>query len=72
MWSLNHVMRESMRRRFVFGYTIENVKMRLWFLSRSDALVSKEFDFLKVRTGPHYCVLLSDLADRIVARSYTS
>lgn len=50
MWSMNHVMRESLRRRFVFGYTIEDTNMRLWFLSRSDVLVCEHFNFLTVRT----------------------
>lgn len=50
MWSMNHVMRESLRRRFVFGYTIEDTIMRLWFLSRSDVFVCEHFDFLTVCT----------------------
>jgi hypothetical protein len=42
-------MREDPRRRFVFGLTIENTTVRLWFCSRSDALVSLPFNFVKVR-----------------------
>ncbi|EKM48469.1 uncharacterized protein PHACADRAFT_77345, partial [Phanerochaete carnosa HHB-10118-sp] len=34
LWSLTHAMREDARRRFVFGFTIENTRMRLWFASR--------------------------------------
>lgn len=43
-----HSMRETVQRRFVFGYTIENASMRLWFGSRSDLLVSEQFDFIRV------------------------
>ncbi|KAI0342412.1 hypothetical protein BDW22DRAFT_1357756 [Trametopsis cervina] len=46
-WSMNHSMRETVQRRFVFGYTIENASMRLWFGSRSDLLVSEQFDFIR-------------------------
>ena len=42
------LLREDPRRRFVYGYTIEDVTMRLWFASRSDVIVSKPFDFMKV------------------------
>ncbi|KAI0085369.1 hypothetical protein BDY19DRAFT_996901 [Irpex rosettiformis] len=31
IWSLHRVMRETVYRRFVFGYTIEDADMRLWF-----------------------------------------
>ncbi|GJE97364.1 hypothetical protein PsYK624_135800 [Phanerochaete sordida] len=46
LWSLTHIMREDARRRFVFGFSIENTRMRLWFMSRSDIFVSfPERDF---------------------------
>ena len=41
-------MREDGRRRFVIGYTIENTNMRLWFCSRSDILVTEQFNFTRV------------------------
>ncbi|EKM48776.1 uncharacterized protein PHACADRAFT_132196 [Phanerochaete carnosa HHB-10118-sp] len=46
LWSLTHAMREDARRRFVFGFTIENTRMRLWFASRQVVLASyPENDF---------------------------
>lgn len=43
-------MRETPHRRFVYGYTIDyqSELMRLWFLSRSDLLVSRAFNFVHV------------------------
>ena len=52
IWSMNHVMREDVRRRFTFGYTMENTQMRLWFASRSDILVSEPFNFIVVSDRP--------------------
>ncbi|KAI0341438.1 hypothetical protein BDW22DRAFT_1485428 [Trametopsis cervina] len=46
IWSLNHCMRETVQRRFVFGYTIEDASMRLWFCSRADFFVSEQFNFI--------------------------
>ena len=48
LWSMNHIMREDVRRRFVIGFTSEDATMRFWFCSRSDVFVSEPFDFLKV------------------------
>lgn len=48
MWSLNRMMRYDVARRFVFGYTVEDTSMRLWFASRSDVFVSEIFDFTTV------------------------
>lgn len=48
MWSLTHGMRETVNRRFMFGYTIEDANMRLWFASRSDIIVSEQFNFITV------------------------
>ncbi|GJE98435.1 hypothetical protein PsYK624_146650 [Phanerochaete sordida] len=47
LWSMDHIMREDPRRRFVYGFTVENNKMRMWFVSRSEAFASYEFDWLK-------------------------
>ena len=41
-------MREDVRRRFVIGYTIEKRNMRLWYCSRSDILVTEQFNFTRV------------------------
>ncbi|GJE95867.1 fungal protein kinase domain-containing protein [Phanerochaete sordida] len=49
LWQLAYIMREDPRRRFVHGFTIEDNEMRLWFCSRSNAIVSKPFDFMKDR-----------------------
>ncbi|KAF9805238.1 hypothetical protein IEO21_09128 [Rhodonia placenta] len=38
-------MREDARHRFVYGMTIENETMRLWFSSRADTFVSKEINW---------------------------
>ncbi|KAI0089552.1 hypothetical protein BDY19DRAFT_1056546 [Irpex rosettiformis] len=46
LWSLRHAMRETVYRRFIFGYTIENTQMRLWFCSRSDIIASDAFNFI--------------------------
>lgn len=45
---MNWIMQEDATRRFVFGFTIANTAMRLWFASRSEVLVSAEFDFMTV------------------------
>lgn len=39
----------DLRRRFVFGFGINNTDMRLWFCDRSRFLVSEPFNFLTVR-----------------------
>lgn len=45
-----------MRRRFVFGFTIEDTKMKLWFLSLADVFVSQGFDFTTVRVAVFHIV----------------
>ncbi|GJE95027.1 hypothetical protein PsYK624_112060 [Phanerochaete sordida] len=40
LWSLTHLLREDPRRRFVLGFSIEDTRLRLWFMSRSDIFVS--------------------------------
>ena len=52
LWSFHHIMREDPSRRFVVGFTIENRSMRLWFGSRTDALVTDPFDFTRVSDAP--------------------
>ncbi|KIP04125.1 hypothetical protein PHLGIDRAFT_494333 [Phlebiopsis gigantea 11061_1 CR5-6] len=46
LWSLNYIMQEDAERRFVFAFSIEDTKMRVWFASRSEVLVSFPFDFI--------------------------
>lgn len=50
MWSFTSIMRACPMRRFVFGYSIGNTHMRLWFLSRADLIVSEDFNYMTVRT----------------------
>ena len=53
------IMRDDPRRRFVYGFSIDDCKMRLWFASRSDVIVSEPFDFMKVRNLSRYlCIAL--------------
>ncbi|KAL5525386.1 hypothetical protein ACEPAF_9256 [Sanghuangporus sanghuang] len=45
--SLQHVMTLDSCRRFVFGFTVENTSMRLWFASRAKVLVTEKFNFTR-------------------------
>ncbi|OCB90611.1 hypothetical protein A7U60_g2129 [Sanghuangporus baumii] len=45
--SLQHVMTLDACRRFVFGFTVENTSMRLWFASRAKVLVTEKFNFTR-------------------------
>lgn len=40
LWSLAHIMNHDPCRRFVFGFTIENLWLRVWFCDRAGFLVS--------------------------------
>ncbi|KAJ7094065.1 hypothetical protein B0H15DRAFT_151602 [Mycena belliarum] len=46
LYNLNHILSNDPRRRFAFGITIENTRLRLWFASRSGVLVSEDVDFI--------------------------
>ncbi|CCL99699.1 uncharacterized protein FIBRA_01720 [Fibroporia radiculosa] len=46
IWGMHHCMREDPRRRFTFGLTVEDSEMRLWYVSRTDVMVTQAFDFL--------------------------
>ena len=46
---MNQAMKEDPRRRFVFGFTIENTQMRIWRLDRAELVVSDPFNFITVR-----------------------
>ncbi len=41
-------MVEDARRRFAFGFTIENTSMRLWWCNRGLVVVSTPFNFVRV------------------------
>ncbi|KAF9810535.1 hypothetical protein IEO21_06858 [Rhodonia placenta] len=47
VWSMRQCMREDSRRRFVYGLTIENTTMRLWYASRAELLVSERIHWQK-------------------------
>ncbi|THG92913.1 hypothetical protein EW026_g8162 [Hermanssonia centrifuga] len=47
MWSMHHCMANDPRRRFTFGWTIENTEMRLWHCNRSKRLVTCAFNFVE-------------------------
>ena len=49
LWDMYQIMREDPRRRFVFGFTIENTQMRVWMANRSEVVVSEPFNFITVR-----------------------
>ncbi|KAF9264973.1 hypothetical protein L218DRAFT_899195 [Marasmius fiardii PR-910] len=44
IWSMHEMMRNDSRRRFVFGLTIENTTVRLWFHNRATLVASDSFD----------------------------
>ncbi len=46
--SMFNCMYQDPRRRFTYGYTIEDTSMKLWFCDRSQLLVSTPYDFITV------------------------
>ena len=48
--SIIHCMSIDPCRRFTFGATIEDTRMRLWIFNRSMVIASDSFDFVTVRT----------------------
>ncbi|KAJ3531368.1 hypothetical protein NM688_g7587 [Phlebia brevispora] len=44
-WSVARAL-EDPRRRFIFGYTVENTSMKLWFFHRTEAIFSTGFNFI--------------------------
>ncbi|KAI0744376.1 hypothetical protein BC629DRAFT_1299031, partial [Irpex lacteus] len=51
------IMLEDPRRRFVYGFTIENTMMRIWMGNRTEVLVSEPFNFITVRQHRHIFLL---------------
>ena len=43
LWDMYQIMREDPRRRFVFGFTIENTQMRVWMANRSEVAVEDSY-----------------------------
>ncbi|THG98583.1 hypothetical protein EW026_g3618 [Hermanssonia centrifuga] len=44
--SMCNIMREDPRRRFTFGFTIEDTEMKLWYCDRSQTVASQPFNFI--------------------------
>ncbi|OSD06923.1 hypothetical protein PYCCODRAFT_1431118 [Trametes coccinea BRFM310] len=53
LWGLNTIMREDPRRRFAYGFTIENTTTRFWFCDRSQIISTQPFSFFE---QPHFLV----------------
>lgn len=49
IYNMSHTLQKDPRRRFVFGFTIDDCKMRIWYGSRADIFVSTAFDMMTVR-----------------------
>lgn len=43
------MMSEDICRDFVYGFTIEDTSMKMWYCDRSNIVVSDEFDIHEVR-----------------------
>lgn len=46
--AMQHIMSLDPCRRFVFGITIDNAEMRLWYCNRSWLAVTEPIDIIKV------------------------
>ncbi|KAF8229136.1 hypothetical protein L208DRAFT_1288080, partial [Tricholoma matsutake] len=46
IWGMHHVMRTDPHCRFVFGSSIENSEMHLWFFHHSHGMVTHAFNFI--------------------------
>ena len=46
--SMSRCMSEDPRRRFVYGFTFEDMNMRLWYADRAQLIVSEPFNFILV------------------------
>ncbi|KAJ3529562.1 hypothetical protein NM688_g7838 [Phlebia brevispora] len=59
VWSISQAF-DDPRRRFVFGYSIENMAMRLWFCDRTQLVASPIFNFITDhRVMSHFFLSLS-------------
>ncbi|KAJ2919085.1 hypothetical protein MD484_g1306, partial [Candolleomyces efflorescens] len=45
-----HIMNDDVRRIFMFGITVEETRMTLWYFSRSHSMKAKSFDFTTDRS----------------------
>jgi hypothetical protein len=48
IYAMQHIMAVDARRRFIFGITIENTSLRLWYANRSMLVSSAPLDIVKV------------------------
>ncbi|KAJ7177991.1 hypothetical protein C8R46DRAFT_942924 [Mycena filopes] len=48
-WGCHNTLLTDPRRRFVFGITIEDTLMRVWYFSRTYIIATKHFDFVQDR-----------------------
>lgn len=60
IWSCHNTLLTDPRRRFTFGFTIEDTLVRLWFFSRSCVMATERFDFMKdTKTFIHFILALA-------------
>lgn len=52
---MHHILREDPRRRFTYAFTVEDITLRLWYASRSEILVTKPIDIMKVSYHADIC-----------------
>lgn len=50
LWGMNQLMRDDPCRDFVYGFSIEDTSMKMWYCDRSNTVVSDEFDIHTVRS----------------------
>jgi hypothetical protein len=50
LYAMQHIMAVDARRRFIFGITIENTSLRLWYANRSMLVSSTPLDIAEVVT----------------------
>ena len=51
---MSQCLRRDPRRRFAYGFTIEDTQMRLWFCDRKQIVVSTAFNFVSVSGRSSY------------------
>ncbi|KAJ3556689.1 hypothetical protein NM688_g1886 [Phlebia brevispora] len=63
--SMTNCMRRDPRRRFVYGFTIEDTDMRLWYFDRSQIIASQPYNFIDdTRTLLHFILSVNFAKDR--------
>jgi hypothetical protein len=59
VYAMQHIMAVDARRRFIFGITIENTSLRLWYANRSMLVSSTPLDIAEVETTSLFVFHLS-------------